>query len=613
MRLFEPDNISEVAYMPAQYGWLLQEPIVLTSLASEMHDEAGTSVDGRYQKHLGETHATSVLKRQDTYLSGTAGRSGFAFMAVQGAWKDDYVHPTYHTYCLGVGDGSPSTSNSAVYEVVSVSAPDTDMEHAEMWLEWSDPPVSTDGTDYSHDRGKRYTYVHLAYQSPDRQDYRIAFEYGQPIRLDVSYDAGATWLLGVAVLKDCGNFERFLEANGKQIRLRITPSLGYQILGVEVGDGHMLTHQPDKTLISPPKNITPYQDSDHLLPRNGKIRVLHRNSTLKFAYFPSRFQDLAITKSAINLGDKVKDSSGAFLTVNSLGSQSAAQTTTGQVNATGGKLSWNARGTLPDAGDGLGSKQPAAFNDVSIVVPAKWGAAPEGTPPDVGRQIARLDSYWVEEIQDWNDTTRTLTTSATLRVENGDGRWDGLFGDLALNIQATNGDGTFYQRLQGVVDAKRNGITFDRRDPVREMILRATDKSLMLLRALGERRIFDGWCIWSVVRYLAEKGGIHPAFLATIPLYVPPGATVDAPYGQAGYDCPVLQPAARNGAAHQFRVSPGQPLSGKSCKASASSCRPPATAAATWRRGTWALPRTGSSILNRSNSTTCRLRWPTAP
>ena len=250
-------------------------------------------------------------------------------------------------------DGSPSTSSSVVNEVVSTSVTGYYPEHAEIWLQFGEPPVSTDGTDYSHDRSKRYTYVHLAYQSPDNQDYRVRFAYNQPIALDVTYDAGTTWALGVAVLKDLGNFEKVLRESGNQITLRVIPSLGYQTLGVEVNNGHMLVHTPDKSQINPPKNITSFQDSDPALPRNGKIRVLHRNSTLKFAYFPGRYQALNVTKSPINLGSKVSDPSGAFLQANSLGqtNSQAARTNTPQlILGANRKISWQIARATPTLG-----------------------------------------------------------------------------------------------------------------------------------------------------------------------------------------------------------------------------------------------------------------------
>ena len=564
MRTFIPKNISLIGYSAGQYGFPLQEALVIASLASEWHDEAGTAVDGRHLKHSGETHATSTPKRQDTYLTGTSGRTGFAFTNVSGIWRDDFFQPTYHTQCLGVPDGGPSTVSTSVNEVVSTSTVGYYMEHAEIWLQWGQPPVSSSGTDYSHDRANRYTYVHLAYQSPDNQDYRVAFLYGTPIRLDVTYDGGNTWALGVAVLKDLGNFEKVLQNSGYQISLRVIPSIGNQIIGVEINDGHMLTHQPDKAQIQPPKNITLYQDSDPLLPRNGKIRVVHRNSTLKFAYFPYRFQAVSVTKSPYNASTLLADPSGAFLQVNSLGqvNSQASQNNSAQLNlGADGKISWQMTSSNPDSGDGQGSTTPAALNDVSIVVPAKWSNAPAGTPPGFADAVAQLDSYYVEEVQDWNDVTRTLTTDATITVENYDGRWDGTFGNLAVNVTASNDNGnSYFQRLQGLVDADHAGIQFDRADPNRTMTLHCCDKRIMLKRALGERRIFDGWCIFSAIRYLCCKGGQNDAFLQTIPLYVPPGATQDAPYGPAGYDCPYYSLPRGTGLKPFFEYSPETPI-----------------------------------------------------
>lgn len=48
----------------------------------------------------------------------------------------------------------------------------------------------------------------------------------------------------------------------------------------------------------------------------------------------------------------------------------------------------------------------------------------------------------------------------------------------------------------------------------------------------------DGWCIWSAVRLLADVAGVHSADMVYLPLYLPPGATKQAPYGLAGLDCP---------------------------------------------------------------------------
>ena len=193
--------------------------------------------------------------------------------------------------------------------------------------------------------------------------------------------------------------------------------------------------------------------------------------------------------------------------------------------------------------------------------PAIWSDAPAGTPPNFATPVAQLDSFYVEEVQVWNDISRTLITDCTLTVENYDGRWDGLFGNLAVNVTGSNdGGASYFQRLQGLVDADHGGIQFDRRDPIRELTLRCTDKRIMLKRALGERRIFDGWAYPSIVRYLAAKGGINDAFLTSIPTYVPPGATQQAPYGPAGYDCTYYSLPRGTGLKPFFEYAPDTPI-----------------------------------------------------
>ena len=197
--------------MPAQYGWLLQEPIVLTSLASEMHDEAGTSVDGRYQKHLGETHATSVLKRQDTYLVGTAGRTGYAFTAVRGRGRMIIFIASY-TYCLGVGDGSPSTSTSRLRSG-SVNAPGTTSNMRK---------GGCNGAIRRLQRMERtlpmrgISGIRMCIWRTSRRICRIieSVRVRAAHSLDVMYD-GATWQLGVAFR--LGNFERYLQNNNNQV------------------------------------------------------------------------------------------------------------------------------------------------------------------------------------------------------------------------------------------------------------------------------------------------------------------------------------------------------------------------------------------------------------
>ena len=61
-----------------------------------------------------------------------------------------------------------------------------------------------------------------------------------------------------------------------------------------------------------------------------------------------------------------------------------------------------------------------------------------------------------------------------------------------------------------------------------------------LQRPIGFECCFDGWAKCSAERFLYESAGFWPIEYQHIPLYVPPGATANAPYGPAGFDCPYI-------------------------------------------------------------------------
>jgi hypothetical protein len=82
--------------------------------------------------------------------------------------------------------------------------------------------------------------------------------------------------------------------------------------------------------------------------------------------------------------------------------------------------------------------------------------------------------------------------------------------------------------------------------------------------AAGQRRMYDGWCIYSAVLAEATLGQVPPKFLQTIPVYIPPGGTAEAPYGEADQSCPypILAKGTGMNARYDFgpQVSPWQVL-----------------------------------------------------
>jgi hypothetical protein len=50
--------------------------------------------------------------------------------------------------------------------------------------------------------------------------------------------------------------------------------------------------------------------------------------------------------------------------------------------------------------------------------------------------------------------------------------------------------------------------------------------------------VVDRWCVWSAIRFVCEIVGVPREVQKSFPLWVPAGATVDAPYGPADETCP---------------------------------------------------------------------------
>jgi hypothetical protein len=63
---------------------------------------------------------------------------------------------------------------------------------------------------------------------------------------------------------------------------------------------------------------------------------------------------------------------------------------------------------------------------------------------------------------------------------------------------------------------------------------------LVLLRSKRNPaiRTYDGWCVWSAVRFECAMVGLTESAMKNIPLYIPPDETANSPYGIAGTDCP---------------------------------------------------------------------------
>ncbi|NCX06392.1 MAG: hypothetical protein EBW68_11540, partial [Actinobacteria bacterium] len=80
-------------------------------------------------------------------------------------------------------------------------------------------------------------------QAGPNGNYRIALEWCAPIRLEYQEPGSSAWN-AVAIARNLGDLEGYLEANNRQVRIRIKPDHVRQMLVVEVGDNGVLRHTP---------------------------------------------------------------------------------------------------------------------------------------------------------------------------------------------------------------------------------------------------------------------------------------------------------------------------------------------------------------------------------
>jgi hypothetical protein len=493
-------------------GFLTRPPQCWQVPAEGWNAEDGSSIDGgRYLPTEGVVQGQGEPKMQDTYLTGTADREGRAFTVVTGQWQDDWVSPQTDKYGLLF----PDSSAGATAEVVSADTT-SGPESAEIVLGRGYPPS---GSDDAHTRAGGFCYLQLCYGSMDQgnlaQDYRLALEWGNPIHIDYTRDNGQTWSI-VKLFRDLGTVERYLRDHDNNVRLRVSVDRAKKKLSFEVGDGNFATHAP------------PY------LPSTGHIRLRGQNGWMSLEYYPLRFQPVTVSKSARDFGEEM-DPAGAFLTGNGLAETSEDQVTQTSINSQDARnIWWQARGSMPDAGDNLGSADPPVLSDASLLFPAEWTFMSGSAITPALQQLATIR---VDELSVFDPMTRTGATSAMVTASNRLGQYTGALGNRRVEIAASVG-GPFVTRLTGVAGASERGLELMRQDPTRVFRVPCQDFSYKMQRAWEQEVCFDGWALWSVVRFCLESGNIHPQYMNNLPLYVPPGASPDAPYGPAGFDAP---------------------------------------------------------------------------
>lgn len=468
-------------------------PIWWHSYAGAINAEPSGITDGRYVEPVGEVWGGPVPTFQDTYLSGTAGRSGLAFTALVGTWKDDFVSPWSDKYALLQPD-----STLAAWGIRETTQTSAGLTPRLVVIRMGIAPAASGA---AHLAANNFAYLELADDSTI--NYRLAFEYGKPIRLD--YQDGTTngWL-PYAHAKKLGNLETYLARNDNEIRLHILPDTKRGLLLVEIGDGHWLRGPA-------PRPARPDRLSDPgALPSTQRYYWSGQYRWSSLEVYPLTFASPSVSKSKRHFGnERLSNLQGAQVIANFAGEEDGSQRVTGAFTPDGqGNLSYTA--TFSTSG---GTVAPR-FADILIYIPSSWSFQMRGYPlPE-----ARLSVLQGRLLEVWDDATRMGMSAGRLLVSNRTGFYSGAFGNYALNLTMGNGQ-RYDQMMRGVIGCDPDGIKVGRKDPIRAAELPIRDFwAKLATTTLNQEVTLDGLCIYTAIRHLLDIGQVHPdVYGVTIP------------------------------------------------------------------------------------------------
>lgn len=513
---------STAADIPFAYGYLASEPIAWNVAVEQANDDSESQLDGRFLKQKGYAVGHDTPLKQDTFLNGTPGLSGRDFVAVQNTWHNQ-KSPYYDNWMLFM----PNSTLGQAWEVVS-SSTTAGIEAAEIIVHRGFPGVGGVQSDYTP--ANTNFYLHLAYNQAPYADVRIAGEFGKAIRLDVSPDgSGPVWKPVMSANRYIT--ERFLQDNDDTARFRVWYDKKTTEFWCEVGQD--LLH--------------------YVLGRSspGNIRFVGKNGHAGLEYYPVRSQPVTMTKGQTPLVPDVHSNvASARVVINGLSETPEGQNTSYSVETDGLNFGFSVSASLPDAGEGQGSADASVLSDATLLVDEVYT---DRIPGDFSLPyLNRLPVVCTEEHQFWDDTNRCLLTSGTQTLNNNDFAISGAFGNVAISINAAlidsqKGSSGYFRRCTGVAGAGEQGIGIIRDDPLRVVRLPFTDKRILMMVALGQEVIFDRWCLYSAVRWIARACNIQSKYLKKIPYW---------PDGPAGPDCPYPVLGSGTGNNPKYRFTP---------------------------------------------------------
>lgn len=541
----QPFITTTIQTMPSQYSYLVNPPVAVPAVAEDIHeDDSNTISDGNYQDHVGEIWGAEAPQLDGCSLD-TGRNTGIIFTKVGSGFtpKDDWIDPLYSAY----GILMPDAGMGVTCGLVQTTA-DTTLRHECIVLRRGVPPVASTPTPTT-------CYTYLEFIAGGMFNVRLAMEYSRPVRLQFSTDTGATWN-DVKQARRLSNTQDFLHMNNDCLVIKTFHDPKKNVFALKLANGITLMYKPNTSIAD-------------LTTLGGKLKLSGSNGWHAMTVFYNYHRPITVNVNKVKVGIHT-NASLAFLVGSALTSDTQVVSGTGVSNDGSGNFSYSATVTkADDSGAGLGSSTPPRYTDGTLILPAYWSSTvPGGVNPSI---TAIMKSMICEETQVWDDGPKRIgTTSGTLYCNNYTGAYTGGAGVRACKIQASiDNNVTVYTRLTGVEGSGESGLSYQNPTAGVDFIaIPFQDKSAVMGSStppvvLGYEHQFDGWPLFSVVRYLCEKGNIHPNFQSTLPdtnsslgtllpgsgfgggIYYPPDAPTTppgtngyAPYGVADNTCP---------------------------------------------------------------------------
>lgn len=485
---YSPTIIAVARPIPEMDGVQEVEPVWWHTTAADINAESGSAFsDGRYNEATGDLEGQGVPTLQDTYLQGTASRSGRAFDAVDGTWKDDAVSPWSDKYRLLQPD-----STLATWGVIDHTTNAAGLQNALVVVRLGLVPANNTG---AHSPLTCYAFLELANGDASGINWRLAFRWGYPITLEYTANGGTSWY-GVAYARKLGSVEHYLAHNHGEIRCHIRPDATRGIMAVEIGDGNWLRHAVPRP--APP--ATPASIGNWPASETYYFYGAYRWASLEC--YPLAFQPLTVTKSPRYFPpERLANAAGAQLLANFTGVNRSTQTNAVTFDNDGaGNLGYTVTSANSD------TSQPSTFADIVIYIPSQWNYSYFG---GVMLPEVLLSAYKYRELQVWDDATRMRYTSGRLSVNNRRLLYNQAYGNHACSLIIGNGQ-TSAQRVRGVFGCDPDGITTYRQDPIRIAELPVRDFMAKLEVPIGQEIMLDGLALPTAIRLLLDIGQVNP-------------------------------------------------------------------------------------------------------